>query len=863
MLGPKGSANPLSRSLSTDLDLDLGATTFENEGESEPASPTVRARTFEAEDGAGTGGSAAGPLSTDLDLDLGATTFENEGEPEPASPTVRARTFEAEDGAGTGGSAAGQLLLFDDSMLQDLVFAFEACDIDGNGYLDAHELLAVIRVLGGAARAQTLDIEIMRRLIQQEWEELKRRESSGSVVDQRLAQDLIDVQSNFVRRKAAGAAAAGRKSVTTAGHAGLMTATVLKKGVQRVTAIGGPACPSSENKQMPGAEETLDYAMFVHLLTSGRASQFMGDSQDDWQDHAHQLRLLKHAWNTADLDGDGELTLQEMREVGATLLGHMTSAEFSAFWDLLKPSPEAECLTYLDFLNGMAKAELHPIFAGKLEFLKPNQLMTVLVDVPVMQKEEKMMLKSLSFAERLGVSVLKRKAMRSASHDADEAAVLARVTQGTVHLLTDAQRRKVRANHRSMILYGCLFGFVSSVCTALSENLATYHLNTNGFQNPDTGEPSSEEEVKQFAAIVLCALLVCSIVEICLLYLYALRHAMQTALAAGLKLTPLNRDRTNIAKFLVQAALEMAHHNDPVHGVDPLKDSGEQGRCLVVFFLVLYKAKIALTSFVLKIALKRLVSRDAAKYAVPYMAVPATMLWNSLIAHGVMKQAKLRSVGISAAVELFDSILNSRPPTTANAAAETAQAGRSDHSGGGGKTSPSSPRSIEKSGLSPLLKIQLLRAIGVVIVKRQRLYPTQEVLLKHAVHTLHMSNEVDHTSGYVDSEADFLDHIGELSPHEQAQCLQVFVLTVILDGGFSSVEKKLYKRLCAAVDEQFARPHVTYIQHCAQRLRNTQPVTESDLRHCVYWAAEDGAHELSCGYYFSECLHKIFSICTC
>jgi hypothetical protein len=28
----------------------------------------------------------------------------------------------------------------------------------------------------------------------------------------------------------------------------------------------------------------------------------------------------------------------------------------------------------------------------------------------------------------------------------------------------------------------------------------------------------------------------------------------------------------------------------------------------------------------------------------PYMAVPATMLWNSLIAHGVMKEAKLRSV---------------------------------------------------------------------------------------------------------------------------------------------------------------------------------------------------------------------------
>ena len=61
----------------------------------------------------------------------------------------------------------------------------------------------------------------------------------------------------------------------------------------------------------------------------------------------------------------------------------------------------------------------------------------------------------------------------------------------------------------------------------------------------------------------------------------------------------------------------------------------QQSKFIVVFFLVLYKAKIALTSFVLKIALKRLVSRDVAKYAVPYMAVPATMLWNSLIAHSV------------------------------------------------------------------------------------------------------------------------------------------------------------------------------------------------------------------------------------
>ena len=39
-------------------------------------------------------------------------------------------------------------LHWDDDMLQDLVFAFEACDLDGNGVLDASELLAVVHVLG-------------------------------------------------------------------------------------------------------------------------------------------------------------------------------------------------------------------------------------------------------------------------------------------------------------------------------------------------------------------------------------------------------------------------------------------------------------------------------------------------------------------------------------------------------------------------------------------------------------------------------------------------------------------------------------------------------------------------------------------
>ena len=105
MLQPESSTNPLAESLP---------------GRRSPS------EMFESE----------GALPPSFELESGAppTTFELE------DGGALPRTFESEDrGRETDGGGGG--LEFDDSMLQDLVFAFDACDVDGNGYLDAHELL--------------------------------------------------------------------------------------------------------------------------------------------------------------------------------------------------------------------------------------------------------------------------------------------------------------------------------------------------------------------------------------------------------------------------------------------------------------------------------------------------------------------------------------------------------------------------------------------------------------------------------------------------------------------------------------------------------------------------------------------------
>lgn len=114
----------------------------------------------------------------------------------------------------------------------------------------------------------------------------------------------------------------------------------------------------------------------------------------------------------------------------------------------------------------------------------------------------------------------------------------------------------------------------------------------------------------------------------------------------------------------------------------------------------------------------------------------------------------------------------------------------------------------------------------------------------------------------MDSADDFLNEMPNLHRHEQGQVLQVFVLTAVLDGRFCGAEKKLYRQLIDACDGSFAC-HESYICYVAQLLRDTKPLHYMDLKHCVHWEPDDGAHELTVMYYALECVHRVFSFCTC
>jgi hypothetical protein len=106
-----------------------------------------------------------------------------------------------------------------------------------------------------------------------------------------------------------------------------------------------------------------------------------------------------------------------------------------------------------------------------------------------------------------------------------------------------------------------------------------------------------------------------------------------------------------------------------------------------------------------QICVRWVTTYDTAMWLKPYFGTTvATVLWDSMTCHSIMKGAELRAIGVTTAVEVFNEVMDTFFP--------------------GYEVNPST--------LSEKARVQLLRAIGVAIVKKGSMFPTMELLLRHA-----------------------------------------------------------------------------------------------------------------------------------
>lgn len=101
-------------------------------------------------------------------------------------------------------------------------------------------------------------------------------------------------------------------------------------------------------------------------------------------------------------------------------------------------------------------------------------------------------------------------------------------------------------------------------------------------------------------------------------------------------------------------------------------------------------------------------------------------------------------------------------------------------------------------------KVQILRAIGVAIVKHGSMFPTMEILLRHAVNYLNMSKSKAVTDGGIlDDQVMFIKDFEKISLEESRAVLCTHMLCYVLDGSIGLSELSLWHELCSRVESLY------------------------------------------------------------
>jgi hypothetical protein len=355
---------------------------------------------------------------------------------------------------------------------------------------------------------------------------------------------------------------------------------------------------------------------------------------------------------------------------------------------------------------------------------------------------------ALPFLERLGMAVLRRTPAHAPVAGADD----------PIHVLNEDEQRELRRIERRAVRRAALAGALSGLASAAAAIWA------HRFIGPD-GAPYSAADSAKFWVVVGVATVVASVFEIGFLYWDALRSVHSMATAAGLRLSTesLSGEQHEVALALARAALELPNPPHRVFGVDPHRESV---RAVVVLASLLYKAKIALTTFMIKGGLRSLLGQVMGRAVFELVTVPVTAIWNAVVCFLVVREARLRTMGPSAAVELIGFALADWTP-------------------------------------SPEGRIAAFRSIASAVVRTQDLHPNHHALLRVLVERL---GPVDFDE--VDDAGRFLSELGALNVADQRLVLRLLVIAAVIDGKLTRAEKRLLTDAFQSTGRKLALPQV-------------------------------------------------------
>ncbi|MDF2696145.1 MAG: hypothetical protein K0S65_4528, partial [Labilithrix sp.] len=323
------------------------------------------------------------------------------------------------------------------------------------------------------------------------------------------------------------------------------------------------------------------------------------------------------------------------------------------------------------------------------------------------------------------------------------------------------ERAALRRVERGAVVRAAIAGGLSTIVAgAVEVGIALPYL------GPRPRYATFSDQVR-FYAIVGVATIITSVIEILYLYWDGLRAVHRLSHEAGLDLFPRQDDDKALAGAMARAALELPNPTASLFGVDPRREASKLR--LLVASLV-YKLKVSVTNFLMKALVRRMLGRAFVRGWLPFVAVPITAAWNAYICRLIMREARIRAMGPSAAREMIDVVF----------------AG-----------------DVE---LSTAGKAATLRAVASSIVRTEDLHPNLAALLHEVARRMRDTMpldprerlQADDDGGDLDDSRAFLASLAALPPQEQTTVRRVLSIASIIDGRLTRPEKRLLVEARAA-----------------------------------------------------------------
>jgi hypothetical protein len=338
--------------------------------------------------------------------------------------------------------------------------------------------------------------------------------------------------------------------------------------------------------------------------------------------------------------------------------------------------------------------------------------------------------------ERLGVLYFRR--MSSALPDVN--------AQDAVYVLNADERKTLASLVRGAVFRAGLAGATSAALAAAAEVYADHTYGT---------EHATHDLALKYWGVVIGVTVIAAVLEIVFLYWDSLRTVHRMARAAGYD--PFGKtasdEQNAVAAALARAALELPNPAESAFGVNPHR---EASKIKLLFASLLYKVKVSITNFAVKLLVRRIAGRALVRTWLPFVAVPGTAAWNGIVCYVVLREARIRVMGPSAAHELVHAIFDQGITMTSEG------------------------------------RIMVVRAVASSIVRTEDLHPNLQAVLIEVIRRVE-----DPLPDGIDDSRVFLEKLPHLATTERRMVLQMLAAAAIIDGRFSGTEKNLVREALA------------------------------------------------------------------